>query len=727
MINLNGLDNFDKRISFSTKRVVFDNDKLIIAKNIKSISNTTTKFNFVKKVFNAMRRFSTLLMMSQSGRMGIENRKENVVKYTDEVNILNSRFNKCFKLQNEKSEELKNKGNELDSLIINREELKITLLSNDVFNNFIHNEQELESIINNPEELNKLINCNKVLNDEINRNEKLGTVINEFLNSDRIEVEKYLQSALELKNKLLVEEKKVGHFLSLIKNENVSFKDRYSFFNYLNELKRAESFCRQSSNPNDEQLADVFKNIFEERISRVKERDIKKIYSEVIDTYRYETFFLKENKSTLANFSSNKEKEKFLAKINFLVAVSESHLDTLNNIFDKNKPDKLHEIMYTILNEEYHDSGVSISYRDTKDTWIKEYMNEFYGGKKEISKKVATASLGINTDSNIEVQNRNDDTASVGSSGYRADVSDNVSDSISDIMSTISDDTASVRSSGYRADISLNSSELIKKEYISSIDELDSILETEYSNLLTNSTSAIKENNMQEAIRNILSKLYDLNSIVTESLTSPQSENKELMISLEKITAISNVIHSIQEQLNNIDSDYSVKLSESESFYSKIKGSTESIANMFNSMAVLINGSNNNDYASIRDEMEKTLENIFSELNYSMLVGRKELLDNIMELVANFIGGSNEGAEKNNKKTSDKTPDNDIVKFDYPSNDLEWDDEGLDVDHDDIEAELKRTELNMKEFGENLEGNTLNEKNLEMKKDGYTLTYLKNQ
>lgn len=75
MINLNGLDNFDKRISFSTKRVFFDNDKLIIAKNIKSISNTTTKFNFVKKVFNAMRRFSTLLMMSQSGRMGIENRK----------------------------------------------------------------------------------------------------------------------------------------------------------------------------------------------------------------------------------------------------------------------------------------------------------------------------------------------------------------------------------------------------------------------------------------------------------------------------------------------------------------------------------------------------------------------------------------------------------------------------------------------------------------------------
>lgn len=629
MIDVNGLGGFDKRISFSTKRVVFDNDKLTIAKNIKKISNTTTKFNFVKKVFNAMKKFSTLLMMSQSGRMGIENRKENVVKYTDKVNILNSRFNECFKLQNENSKELKNKGNELDLLKINREELKVILLNNDVFNDFINKEQELELIINNPKELNKLINNNESLKNEIDSNEKLGTVINEFLNSDRIEIEKYLQSALELKNKLLVEEKKVDHFLSLIENENVNLKDRYSFFNYLNELKRAESFCRQSSNPSDEQLADVFKSIFEERISRVKERDVKKIYSEVIDTYRYETFFLKENKSTLANFSSNKEKEKFLSKINFLVTVSESSLDILNNLFDKNIADKLHDIMHTILNEEYHDSGVNISYRDTKDTWIKEYMNEFYGSEK----KITTQNVGINTDSSIEIQNRNNDTASVGSSGYRADVSDNVSDSISDIISTISDDTASVRSSGYRADISLNGSELIKKEYISSIDELDSILETEYSNLFTNSASAIKENNMQEAIRNIMFKLYDLSSIVTESLASPQSENKSLIISLEKITSMSNIIHSVQEVLNNIDPNYSLELNEN--IYNKFKESIENIAIEFEIIGDKIESFNEDNTASI--EIEKLLNDILNKISYTNILERKNWLDKIQVSINDVI------------------------------------------------------------------------------------------
>lgn len=382
-MNVNGLKSFDARISFSTSRVVFDNDKLTITKNIKNISNTTTKFNFVKKVFNAMRKFSTLLMMSQSGRMGIENRKGNIVRYTDEMNILNSRFNECFELQNENSKELKNKGNELDSLIINRENLKLTLLNNDIFNEFIHNEKELELILNDPEKLKELINNNESFKSKIDNDEKIGKIIKNFLKSNRIELEKNLESAIDLKNKLIIEERKVDHFLSLIENENVSFNDRYSFFNYLNELKRAESFCQQSGNPSDEQLADVFKNIFEERISRVKESDVKKIYSEVIDTYHYETFFLKENKSILANFSSNNEKEKFLSKINFLVSISESHPDILNNLFDQNISDKLHDIMHTILNEEYHDSGVNISYFNTKNTWIKEYMNEFYGSERK--------------------------------------------------------------------------------------------------------------------------------------------------------------------------------------------------------------------------------------------------------------------------------------------------------------------------------------------------------
>ncbi|QKJ49990.1 hypothetical protein G9394_18365 [Proteus vulgaris] len=616
MMNLNGLDGFDKRISFSTKRVVFDNDKLTIAKNIKSISNTTTKFNFVKKVFNAMRRFSTLLMMSQSGRMGIENRKENVVKYTDEVNMLNSRFNKCFKLQNENSEALKNKANELDSLIINREELKITLLNNDIFNDFIHNKEELESIINNPEKLNKLINNNEVLNDEINRNEKLGTVINKFLNSNRIEIEKYLKIAIDLKNKLIVEEKKVDHFLSLIENENVNFKDRYSFFNYLNELKRAESFCRQSRDLGDEKLADVFKNIFEERISRVKESDVKKIYSEVIDTYRYETCFLKTNKRTLANFSSNKEKEKFLSKINFLVTISESSLDILNNIFDKNKPDKLHEIMYTILNEEYHDSGVNISYRDTKDTWIKEYMNEFYGSEK----KITTQSVGINTESEKEIK-----TQSMG-------------------INTESEKEITTQSVGINTEVqgvdTYNNDAIYfsEKSYevgeFNDIEGLDIILK-EFSTELE-SRDISNHSKFNDAIKNILVELSTLSDIVTQCLELPIVKEKNLLISLENIETFSKTIYSIQQNLMLIKPEYSSELSKTNNFYSEIQKSTEDISSSFNDIVnITVQSTNNSD--SIKSEIKTLLNSAFNKINTSKVFLKKEMLDFAMALINDFI------------------------------------------------------------------------------------------
>lgn len=599
-MNVNGLKSFDARISFSTSRVVFDNDKLTITKNIKNISNTTTKFNFVKKVFNAMRKFSTLLMMSQSGRMGIENRKGNIVRYTDEMNILNSRFNECFELQNENSKELKNKGNELDSLIINRENLKLTLLNNDIFNEFIHNEKELELILNDPEKLKELINNNESFKSKIDNNEKIGKIIKNFLKSNRIELEKNLESAIDLKNKLIIEERKVDHFLSLIENENVSFNDRYSFFNYLNELKRAESFCQQSGNPSDEQLADVFKNIFEERISRVKESDVKKIYSEVIDTYHYETFFLKENKSILANFSSNNEKEKFLSKINFLVSISESHPDILNNLFDQNISDKLHDIMHTILNEEYHDSGVNISYFNTKNTWIKEYMNEFYGSER----KITTQSVGTNT------ENENEKIAQ--SEGTNTDIQDVDS---------------------YNNNAVYSNEKSHDGEVFFEIEGLDSILK-EFSTELKNRDIS-NYSQFNDAIKNMLDKLSVLSDVITETLESPIVEEKKLLVSVENMEIFSKTIYSIQQQLVSIKPDYASGLGNINNFYPEIQRSTEDISDAFENIINIITPSRGSD--STKSEIKTLLSRVFNKINTSKIVLRKEMLNVAIELFDKLV------------------------------------------------------------------------------------------
>ncbi|MBU9978573.1 hypothetical protein KTP48_07425 [Proteus mirabilis] len=191
----------------------------------------------------------------------------------------------------------------------------------------------------------------------------------------------------------------LNHFLSLIENENSSFKDRYSFFNYLNELQRAETFCRNSSNRDYNHLADEFKNIIKERVERIKKEDVIKIFNEVLIRYDNETRFKNSNERILANFSSNKEKEKFLSKINFLVCVSKYNLPLMIEV-EKLKdefPVQLRKIMNVILyeesimgeilNEANIDCVYDYSLNKVQDIWIEEYINKFYGGEEIIIDK----------------------------------------------------------------------------------------------------------------------------------------------------------------------------------------------------------------------------------------------------------------------------------------------------------------------------------------------------
>ncbi len=221
----------------------------------------------------------------------------------------------------------------------------------------------------------------------------------------------------------------LNHFLSLIENENSSFKDRYSFFNYLNELQRAEAFCRSSSNTDYNHLADEFKNIIKERVERIKKEDVIKIFNEVLIRYDNETRFKNSNERILANFSSNKEKEKFLSKINFLVCVSKYNLplmvevEQLKEGFPVQLQKIMNKILYeesimsVILNEANIDCVYNYSLKKVQEIWIEEYINKFYGGEEIIVDKstddnVAYFEGGFEWDDFEEINTNNDNTDS---------------------------------------------------------------------------------------------------------------------------------------------------------------------------------------------------------------------------------------------------------------------------------------------------------------------------
>ncbi|MEX6207659.1 hypothetical protein AB6G04_12800 [Proteus mirabilis] len=109
--------------------------------------------------------------------------------------------------------------------------------------------------------------------------------------------------------------------------------------------------------------------------------------------------FKNSNERILANFSSNKEKEKFLSKINFLVCVSKYNLPLMVEVENLKEefPVQLREIMNKILYEESImgeilnkaniDCVYKYSLKKVQNIWIEEYINKFYGGKEIIIDK----------------------------------------------------------------------------------------------------------------------------------------------------------------------------------------------------------------------------------------------------------------------------------------------------------------------------------------------------
>ncbi|HIH5594963.1 TPA: hypothetical protein ACYSHK_003178, partial [Proteus mirabilis] len=112
-----------------------------------------------------------------------------------------------------------------------------------------------------------------------------------------------------------------------------------------------------------------------------------------------ETRFKNSNERILANFSSNKEKEKFLSKINFLVCVSKYNLPLMVEVeqLKEEFPVQLREIMNKILYEEsimgeiLNEANIDCVYKyslnKVQNIWIEEYINKFYGGEEIIMDK----------------------------------------------------------------------------------------------------------------------------------------------------------------------------------------------------------------------------------------------------------------------------------------------------------------------------------------------------
>ncbi|MEQ4922810.1 hypothetical protein [Proteus hauseri] len=158
----------------------------------------------------------------------------------------------------------------------------------------------------------------------------------------------------------------------LIYNSDAKF-DFYSFSHYLTEVKKAKDYFSLSNNldditSNEHDLFNVFSIIINNRLNALNVDDFKNIYKLITKIYNFEKIHLNKKYDFMSNFSSVKERDKFISCINLLV-IAEDELGVLSNS-DKVLSEKIKHNLSTIMK-------VALGNKDNKNASFKKLIMEW--------------------------------------------------------------------------------------------------------------------------------------------------------------------------------------------------------------------------------------------------------------------------------------------------------------------------------------------------------------
>ncbi len=151
----------------------------------------------------------------------------------------------------------------------------------------------------------------------------------------------------EIKNKNLEAIK------NIISHANDKF-DFYSFCDYLTEIKRAKDFFSSLNDvaggecSDSKLIVDLLNKIAINRIKAIDDKSIKNVFKLVSLKFDFENVNLNKKYDFMHNFSSLKERDKFIRALNFLVIAQDEVDIDIETIF--NQKNKLSFILKTILN-----------------------------------------------------------------------------------------------------------------------------------------------------------------------------------------------------------------------------------------------------------------------------------------------------------------------------------------------------------------------------------------
>ncbi|MEX3026626.1 hypothetical protein [Proteus sp. STS61-E] len=184
----------------------------------------------------------------------------------------------------------------------------------------------------------------------------------------------------EIKNKNLEAIK------NIIYHANDKF-DFYSFCDYLTEIKRAKDFFSSLNDvaggecSDSKLIVDLLNKIAINRIKAIDDKSIKNVFKLVSLKFDFENVNLNKKYDFMHNFSSLKERDKFIKSINLLlISIDEGQvLKKFDNNIKNEMENKLSIIMMIVLGK---NTDGEYSFDSLKQEWNEKYISNNYNAIK---------------------------------------------------------------------------------------------------------------------------------------------------------------------------------------------------------------------------------------------------------------------------------------------------------------------------------------------------------
>lgn len=458
---------------------------------------------------------------------------------------------------------------------------------------------------------------------DISKHSHLFNRIDNKINKKECEIKNLSDKENEIRNKNL------NAINNIISHANDKF-DFYSYCDYLTEVKRAKDFFSaqddiEKEGSDNKLIVEFLNEIIKSRINALNNNSIKNIFKLINSKFNFENIHLNRKYYFMHNFSTEKEREKFIDCVNLLV-IAEDELSILSN-FDKTLSHRIKNNLSTILKVALGNKNAS--FKELSIDWTKTYING-YDIRKYRSVEMNTEEVDIK------------DNKSVRENTKDLNITKSVETNTDDLIIELNQDFTNDELEEIFGERELFSDENIEKENVSvGFDD------TKNKNVMDDIRFLLSKEPIEDPdtlLSSLKSKFYEVSDYLNRMDLKKEdvinlhegfySEFESYVNNIDNIKSRLNDISEILSQIDLEEEDILKNIKSNSEFYHDIDSSKNEISQLFKEINKILDNKNKDKFKSIKDALNYDLEvlnNSLKDIQVFNIEDKKTIINGLIK------------------------------------------------------------------------------------------------